>query len=293
MKQAINSQGTQDHIISSVIDNINFELQSTSLLLDAVLEKGSKPLKIYALQHIKALMHFQNKELILSMSHFQSGLQDREIVFIVKDIIAFLICENRNVDFLYSGNFIQVLLEIDRNLVYQMIKNESTFLYLESYIKEDIESIDLLEICNRYYQTLERSMRDIFPNEDTQTDFSFLNINLPVIENQYNHNFEYFWIKQLPFNVNVVVMENYAQNTSETLVLNCFLEYDRQSRLVLSGRIVENIVVNIKTDSLKFICMLGDRLIDSNSRIIFQGNFLTFDLHDFKLLKEQVIGYMT
>jgi len=65
------------------------------------------------------------------------------------------------------------------------------------------------------------------------------------------------------------------------------LEYDNQDeKLMLISHIKENIIFNIHKDSLKFICNLGEKIIDQSAKINIQGSMLTFENKDFKNVKK-------
>ena len=79
--------------------------------------------------------------------------------------------------------------------------------------------------------------------------------------------------------------KSYNQSNYNTLLANCYLEYDIiLEKYYIDTIILTTIVVNISKDELKFICKLGDRIIDHNARMIMQGSVITFNSRDFKNL---------
>ena len=74
-------------------------------------------------------------------------------------------------------------------------------------------------------------MVEIFNSDDNKNDNFFLHINLPKIENQYENYTELFWLKQLPFNINIQIMKGNEKRYD--LILNSFMEYRDAKNLLL------------------------------------------------------------
>ena len=108
-----------------------------------------------------------------------------------------------------------------------------------------------------------------------------MNINLPRIENQYENFSELFWIKQLPFNINIGI-EEAEQFSLESLVFNTYLEFHDSHKLILYSSVHDEIKINFEKHSIKFACVLGDQIINNNCRKIYHANLLTFDINDFR-----------
>ena len=291
VKNLIHLSGKFDHILFLIVDNLNFDTSSGLCFLNNLLELGSQRIKHYALIHLKCLI-FSGKEINWSYLTFLfNSVNDPLISKIISEIVGIIfekssnISSNENLNFLFP--IIEKISKEDITILYHLMKNEKLVNDLKSYIKKECEKINVKDVLNSYSFNMEHDINKIFPLEEGQGDYTYLNINLPHTVNQYNHMAEFFWIKQLPFNFNIIVMENFGQNNYESLLCDCYLEYDEiEDKLMLISHIKDNISFNIEKDSLKFICNLGEKIIDSNAKINLQGSMLTFDIKDFKNLKK-------
>lgn len=160
------------------------------------------------------------------------------------------------------------------------MRNRESFNSLDDFIKNEIKNIDMKKIVKDYAEKLEENMNEIFYYEDSRQDNYYLNINLPKIENQYENYTELFWLKQLPFNINLTLCTK--ANQKESHVLNTYLEYVDAKKMTMAAKPQDSsaIYVNFDEQKIKFICMLGEHFIDTKCKVINNYNTLTFDSSD-------------
>lgn len=207
----------------------------------------------------------------------------------------------------YLIPIIEVILKNDKTLIYYLMKNESYLTILHELINRELFNIDIKKIVLEYSDMAEKDTSKIFPNEDTNNTQNSINnnmcynnsnnnnpcffennyymsINLPSIENQYSYYNEYYWLKQLPFNINIILVEYPGNCDYKSVLYSSLFEYDRISKRYYLSTYIDNnnLIVNINKDLLKFICNLGEKTIDQNARFNLQGIILNFDSSDFK-----------
>lgn len=283
------SNGKFDHILFLIVDNLNYDTSSCLDFVNYLLEKGSSRIKHYLLVHLKCLISSGEDFSWPHLTNLSKAVsKDNDLSDLLSEILTILF-ENKN----YSSEHINFLTPIIKNIIvknktlmYSLIKHETFINIFTKEIENEANKINIEEIIEGYTQEIDVDMNKVFPLEDSQCDYPYLNINLPHTESQYNHTAEFFWIKQLPFNFSILVMENFGQNNYESLLCDCYLEEDSDKRLMLVSHIRDEIKFNIQKDSLKFICNLGEKIIDQNAKINIQGSMLTFDIKDFKELKK-------
>lgn len=285
IRKALIHSGKFDYIFTILIDNLNFNTKNAVDLIQDILESGSKRIKRYVFEHIRCLFKF-GKEVLWSFKNFKFTIDhDAEISKIVINILSSLFTEGKYIeDFLNAKPLIKKISLIQKDILYLIMRNKDTYDFLIDFIEEEIQKLDIMGIVESYSNDLEYNMHEIFNADDTQNEYYYLNINLPKIENQYENFTELFWIKQLPFNINIGIVDDTGHTNLETLVLNTYLEFHDSHKLILYSKVHDEIKINTDRHSIKFICMLGDQIIDNFCRMIYHANFLTFDGNDFKTM---------
>lgn len=288
IKPIIQPTGKHDSILSILIDNINLDNYSGTNFLNSIMEHGSKRIKKYALDHLKCLV-MSGKDLAWNnITSLSANMTDFDLACIASDIIYILVERNASselISFLFP--VIEKILVYKKHLLYVLMKNENYFGFIQNHIQKEIANVSIKDLISSYSIQIEKEMGRIFPSEDSNNDSYYMTINLPSTDNQYHQMSEYFWLKQLPFNMNIIVMENFGQGNFNTIFANCSFEYYQDGRFYLIADLVsptELITFNIQKDVIKFICNLGDKIIDQNARTILQGSMISFDNKDFKNL---------
>lgn len=283
MRKALIHSGKFDYIFTNIIDNLNFNTKNAVDVIQDILESGSKRIKRYVFEHIRCLFKF-GKEVLWSFKNFQFTIDhDTEIGKIAINILSSLFTEGKYIDdFLFGKPLIKKISLIQKDILYIMMRNKDAYLSLKDFIDEEITNLNIEKIIENYSMELEENMLEIFNTDDTPSDYYYLHINLPKIENQYENFYELFWIKQLPFNINIGIMDENNHNNLDTLVLNTYLEFHDSHKLIFYSKVNDDIRINIERHSIKMFCMLGDQIIDNNCRTVYHANFLTIDQNDFK-----------
>ena len=287
----VQSNYNYDYILTNLIDNLNFNSKNVIEFMRKILEKGSKKIRRYVFEHIKCLLKF-GKDIMWNVKNLINSLEsDKEVNKVIISILTSLVLEGRYIDDLTDKNvnLIDKLSKTNKEIIYIMMRNRESFNSLDDFIQKEIKNIDMKKIVKEYAEKLEENMNEIFYYEDSRQDNYYLTINLPKIENQYENYTELFWLKQLPFNVNVSV--HTKTNTKESHVLNTYLEYIDSKKLMMSAKPQEisPIVFNFNENKIKFFFMFGEHYIDTKCKVINNYNSLTFDNTD-KIIESVVKG---
>jgi hypothetical protein len=290
IRKALTHSGKFDYIFTNLIDNLNFNTKNAVDLIQDILETGSKRIKRYVFEHIRCLFKF-GKEVLWSFKNFKFTIDhDQEISKIVINILSSLFTEGKYIDdFLNAKPLIKKMSLIQKDIIYLMMRNKDIYDSIADFIEEEIKNLDIINIIESYANDLEENMNEIFNADDAENKYYFLNINLPKIENVYENFTELFWIKQLPFNVNIGILDESGHSNTETLVLNTYLEFHDSHKLILYSKVNDDIKINTDRHLIKIICMLGDHFIDNSCKMIYHANFLNFDQNDFKSMTLFVI----
>lgn len=283
MKKALVYSGRYDYIFTTLIDNLNFNTKNAVDFIQTILESGSKRIKRYVFEHIRCLFKF-GKEILWSFKNFKFSIDhDVEVGKLVINILSSLFTEGKYIeDFLSAKPFILKISQTKKDILYLMMRNKDAYDSLNDFIEEELKTIDIKSIVETYADELESNMSEIFNSDETNNEYYYMQIHLPKIAHQYENFTELFWIKQLPFNINIGIMDENGHASMEPLVLNTYLEFHDSNKLILYSRVHDEIKIDIERNTIKFICMLGDQIIDSYCRMIYHANFLTFDQNDFK-----------
>ena len=311
-----NSNNNQlDYIIKCLIDNFNFNSQNAiNIIKNKLIKNCSKKLKRYLFEHIKCLLKF-GKDILLDINFFIENLTNNnnnnnennndDSNNVIISILTNLALEGRYIEeFSKNQNLIKILeTTTNKEILYIMMRNNKGFDNLKTFIDNEIKNININKIIKDYGNNMEDIMNNIFNNDD---DFNAINNNnnyfkiyLPKIDNLYKNTYEFFWLKQLPFNVNISVMgANY--------LLNSYLEYIDDKNIILYSNFNNNNVfifdIN-KINEIKFSLLLGSFFIDKNFRenngsdnnVIFNKNdfnnrdLIHKEIDYYKIEKEGVI----
>lgn len=271
-----------DYLLTNLIDNLNFNSKNVIDFMKTILTNGSKKIRRYVFEHIKCLLKF-GKDIMWNVKNLISSLEsDNDVNKVIISILTSLVLEGRYIDDFTdkNANLIEKLSMTNKEIIYIMMRNRESFNALEDFIQQEIKNINMKQIVADYAEKLEENMNEIFYYEDSRQDNFYLNINLPKIENQYENYTELFWLKQLPFNINIMISN--AHNARETFVLNTYLEYIDSKKLIIYSKPqgFAKISVNFDDQKIKFLCMLGEHFIDTKCKVINNTNSLTFDKTD-------------
>ena len=87
------------------------------------------------------------------------------------------------------------------------MRDNKIFEYLIDIINEEVNNIDFDKIVEDYAEEIPKSEFESFEIKSENKKY-FLTINLSKVDNNYHNYYEYFWLKQLPFNIILTYLEN-------------------------------------------------------------------------------------
>lgn len=292
LKQAINENGQSDIVLCLLLENLNLDSQSGISFLSCLFENGSKFIKKYTLLHLKSLLSTGKDIPIGVLNSLISSVSDNEITESLVNILQILINKSNSYEIItYLSPIIESLLYTvnSKSLMYFLMKNDYFINNNQRFmdlISENLTNLNIENEIFEYSNYIDNEIGRIFPCDDGyQThDGCYMRINLPCTEYQYDQTSEYLWLKQMPFNLSIIISENYNQSNYTTFLSNCSLNYNyTNEKYYLEASInSNNIMLNQQKEAIKFICKLGEKTIDQNTRVIMPGSIISFDYRDFK-----------
>ena len=280
----LNKGSFYDYILTLLIDNLNFNSKNVIEFMKILIERGSKQIKRYIIEHVRCLLKF-GKDVMLNIQTLMNAIDPNDIDCnrVIISILTSLVFEGRYIEEIVKNkDYIHKLSLINKEIIYIMMRNKEAYdILYDTFITDEIKNINIESIIIDYSEKLEDSMNEIF-NSDDKNDNYYLNINLPKIENQYENYSELFWLKQLPFNVNLLI--NRGNEKKLDLFLNSYMEYIDAKTILLYSKLQEGTDIEIDFDEheIKFVCTLGYSNIDRSCKVISNyTNFLTFGKSEF------------
>ena len=280
-----------NYLMTIIIDNLNYNSKNTSNLIYKIVTNGNNQIKKYILEHIRCLIIY-GKENILDTKILFKALEPEksECNKIIVSIIKLLISKNKNIAHAFKDQaIIEKIGQIDRSLLYTLMRDAKAYEYLNDIINKEVDNINIEEIVDNYVNKVNESMQESSFNKNNEKNKYYLTINLSEIKSQYNHFYEYFWIKQLPFSVVLQTIENKDKRIE--YILNNYMEYNDDNNIKITSEVQEpqKIFLNESISGIQLICLIGRITISRNCNSINNAsNFLTYSLSD--ILKD-IIPY--
>lgn len=283
----VTQKGTFDHLIELLINNINYESQLSLNFINQILSNGTTELKKITLLHLKCLIS-DGKELNWSLlTNLESVCSNPNLEYLLVDILEIL--SNSAEEFReYSTTIIPFIEKIKNKskLIISLNNNKELIDFSKKYVQNEIKQINTKALVQEYsIQMNEDMIRSFNYVDEDNIDNAFITISLPKIKDPYSNKAEYFWLKQLPFTFNIVIMENFGHKSYDQILCDSYLDYENEN-LFLKCIIKQKILLNIQKDCLKLSCNFGEKMLDSTGKISIQNNMLNFELKDFKYLKK-------
>lgn len=283
----VTQKGTFDHIISILINNINYESHLSLNFINQILTNGTTELKKNTLLHLKCLIS-DSKEINWGLlTNLESVCSNPNLEYLLVDILDIL--SNSAEEFKeYSTTIIPFIEKIKNKskLVISLNNNKELIDFSKKYLQNEIKQINTKELVEEYcHQMNEDMIRSFNYIDEDSMENAFITISLPKIKDPYSNRAEYFWLNQLPFSFNVVIMENFGHKNYEQILCDSYLDYENEN-LSLKCIITKKISINIQKDCLKLSCNFGEKMLDNFGKISIQNNMLNFELKDFKYLKK-------
>ena len=268
LEKLVSPNNKYDYILTTIIDNINFNSKRANEWMIKLINEGSMQIKRYIFDHIRCLFQF-GKELIWDSDSlfkaFNTG--DSDCNSVIVSILTFLVVrENNNYEINLTPELIETISKIDKKLLYIMMRNKDCFDIMEQFIKEEVNNINVENLVESYGNYLEESMLKFInsKSEDNRDYNSFLTITLSQIEEQYNKIHEFFVIKQLPFYIIIMTKDKNSKEIKERHILNSYMEYFSNDKILLYGkpRDSHKKSIDFKNYAINFLWKLGDVNID-------------------------------
>ena len=272
-----------DYLLTIIIDNLNFNSKYTINLLHKILTNGNNQIKKYVLEHIRCLIIF-GKEIIIDVKILFKALDPEypDCNKIIVSIMKLLINKNKNIAHVVKEETIlEKINQVDKSLLYILMRDPKIYEYLHDMINKEVNNINIDEIVENYGNIMNESTQETSFNKIKDKNKHYLTINLSEIKNQYNHFYEYFWIKQLPFSVVLQSIENKDKRTE--YILNNYMEYNDDNNIKITSEVQDpqKIIFDESISGIQLICLIGRITISRNCNSINNAsNFLTFSIND-------------
>ena len=272
-----------DYLLTIIIDNLNYNSKNTSNLIFKIITNGNNQIKKYILEHIRCLIIY-GKENILDTKIIFKALEPGKTEYnkIIVSLIKLLISKNKNIAHVFKDQtIIEKIGQIDKSLLYTLMRDPKTYEYLNDMINKEVDNINIEEIVDNYVNKINESMQESSFNKNSEKNKFYLTINLSEIKSQYNHFYEYFWIKQLPFSVVLQTIENKDKRIE--YILNNYMEYNDDNNIKITSEVQEpqKIFFNESISGIQLICLIGRITINRNCNSINNAsNFLTYSISD-------------
>ena len=149
--------------------------------------------------------------------------------------------------------------------MYILMRNQKAFDCMSDYIDKEIKEINVDKIVNDYSKQLKESMSEVFEDNENSENKYFLKINLTKIENNYENYNEFYFLKQLPFNIYISLSNSPNSDKKDDNTLITYFEYHQNNNLQLCGVPLEsNNEINLdpRKQIITIKCGLGKNFID-------------------------------
>ena len=135
------------------------------------------------------------------------------------------------------------------------MRDSEIYNYLTDVINEEVNKMNIDEIVDKYGDEMNISMTEVYENKDDVKNKYYLTINLSDINNRYHHFYEYFFIKQLPFNVMLTTIENGDKRNE--YILNNYIEYNEDNNIMITSKVLypQQIVFDESISGIQIICL--------------------------------------
>ena len=285
----ISKSNKYDYILTAIIDNLNFNSKNVSKWVFKLMKGGTPKIRRYIFDHIRCLYKF-GKDIrnYIEMLIECLSVDDIECNEVSLDILKSLISEESNNEiFERNKALIEKAKEIDKSLVYILMQNQRTFDFISDFIDNELNNLNMDNIIDEYSQKLKEDMGQIFENKENSDKKYFLKINLPKTESMYDIYDEFFFLKQLPFNIWVSLINAKNIDKKDDIILITYMEYHQKNNIELCGIPPDNeedILFIPKKQNLSIKIALGKFFVDNKTCCIINENNVSINnLSDFIL----------
>ena len=269
LDKLVDSNNKFDYLLTTIIDNINFNSKNVNEWIVKLINKGSPQIKRYIFDHIRCIFQLK-KELTCSidllLNSFSTEKENCNNV-IISILTSILVKGDNNYEINLTPELIETISKIDKKLLFIMMRNKDCSELMEDFIQKEIRDINVDELVESYGNYLEESaIKAINAKDEENKDYNvFLTITLSQIEEQYNKIHEFFVLKQLPFYLIILIKDKEGKSIRERYILNSYMEYFSNDKIILYGKPRDNITqknIDFRNSSITFLWKLGDVNID-------------------------------
>jgi len=283
LEKFISKNNTFDYLLTLIIDILNFNSKYVNIWIHKLILNGNNQIKRYALNHIRCLLVL-GKEFNFDSKMFFKALDPEfpDCNKVIISIIKILINNGANISNIFKDkSIIKKVSLVDKSLLYLLMRDSEIYNYLTDLIDEEVNKMNIEEIVDKYGDEMNYSMYEVFENKDEMKNKYYLTINLSDINSRYEHYYEYFLIKQLPFNVILTTIE--IGDKRNEYILNNYIEYNDDNNIMITSiaQYPQQIIFDESISGIQIICLLGRITISRNCNAINNAsNFLTFSIKD-------------
>ena len=262
----VTNSNKYDYILTTMIDNLNFNSKNVATWIIKLINEGSPKIKRYIFDHIRCLIKY-GIDIKIDIEKIINSLDknNQESNEVIIDILKILVLEGKIIDTLiHNKNLIEKTYEIDKSLMYILMRNQKAFDCMSEFIDKEIKEINVDNLVNEYASELKESMGEVFEDNENSENKYFLKINLTKIENQYENYNEFYFIKQLPFNIYLSLSNSPNPDNKEDNTLVTYFEYHKNNNLELCGVPLDtnNIIIDPKKQIITIKVSFGKTFVD-------------------------------
>ena len=265
----VDSNNKYDYLLTTIIDNINFNSKNVNEWITKLISKGSPEIKRYIFDHIRCIFQLKKElacDIDLLLNSFSTEKENCNNV-IISILTSLLVKENNNYEINLTPELIETISKIDKKLLFIMMRNKDCFELMEDFIQKEIKDINVDGLVESYGNYLEESTIKVINAKGVDNkDYNvFLTITLSQIEEQYNKIHEFFVLKQMPFYIIIIIKDKETKNIRERYILNSYMEYFSNDKIILYGKPRDNITqrnIDFSNSTINFLWKLGDVNID-------------------------------
>jgi hypothetical protein len=263
----VTNSNKYDYLLTCIIDNLNFNSKNVSNWLIKLISQGSAKIKRYIFDHIRCLIKY-GKDIRIDIETMINSLDksNQDCNEVIIDILKIIFLEGRNIDpLIHNKSLIEKTYEIDKSLMYILMRKDKIFDGMSENIDKEIKELNMDNIINEYSNELKESMKEVFEDSEESENKYYLRINLTKIENQYENYNEFYFLKQLPFNISFSFGS--SPNDKKDEILITYFEYHKNNILLLVGTPLESSNTNFdpRKQIITIKCGLGKAFIDNKT----------------------------
>ena len=165
------------------------------------------------------------------------------------------------------------------------MRNPKSFELMSNYIDNELKNLNIDSIIDEYSKELKNDEKELFINKDKSGKKYYLKINLPKTESMYDIYEEFYFLKQLPFNIWISIINSKSIDKKDDIILITYMEYHIKNNIELFGIPQENsdIIFVPKKQNISIKIALGRFFVDNKSCNSINENNINInnDLKDF------------